>query len=143
MSEQKVKYANVPVAEREEILKANAEYSEKTLVKRPYSKDELDEFANYVVGFLNKIEEVEEEISEKTSPLKDKIKELKLQAKEFQLKCKNGYEPVEIQVYGFKNFEDGLVEYYNVDGKFEYSRRLMPAEKQGTIFTLPQTGTND
>ena len=141
--EKEIKYHSVAVVEREEHLKANAEFSEKTTIKRPYLENEIDDFSRSVVGFLNQIVGLEEKLDEVSSPIKEEMKKLKLQAKELQDKVRNGYEVQEIDVFGFKNYDDNTVEYYNAEGVFVYSRRLMPGERQVQIFPLDKTGTNN
>lgn len=139
----KIKYAEIPVKERESLLKETADFKEPYLVKRPYLENEIDEFSRYVVGLLNKITDLEEQLAELSQPLKDEMKKHKLEAGEWQNKVRTGYEVKEIEVFGFKDYVSGLVEYFTAEGVFQYSRRLMPGERQGAIFPINKTGTND
>ncbi len=130
---EKIKYPNLPVVDREEQLEANADLKEKTMVKRPYSSQELDEFREYVVSAQIKARKLEEELAELSQPLKDNIKSVKLGSNESFEKVFKGYEVQEVMLFGFKNYTSGLMEYFNAEGVWVSSRPLYGSERQTAI----------
>jgi hypothetical protein len=137
MTKPKIKFANLPVAEREDHLKASCLTHKEIEVKRTYSSEELDEFreVHFKVNF--EIDENKEKMAEASEPFKVRISTLKEQADEYYHKVKSGYEIVPKLLYLFPNHEDGVMEFYDEDGVCQQERPLTTDERQMRFPTVP------
>lgn len=115
---------------RSALIEANAFLTDKTVLKRPYSPEELRIFKDDYCALMESFTSKEDELKELSTPLKEQMKELKSQAKDFMEKIKSKCEKTEATIYGFDNQTDGTMDYYDINGEYVSSRRLMPTERQ-------------
>lgn len=116
--------------QRAQLIESNAYCTEKTIVRRPYSPNELQQFKDDYCLLMEGFTSVEEELKELSQPLKERMKDFKSQAKTFMDKLKSKCEKTEGMIYGFDNQEDGTMDFYDIHGEYISSRRLFPNEKQ-------------
>lgn len=118
------------LSKKSEMIEAGAYHKEKTTLKRPYSPGELTQFKDDYCLLMEHFSDAEEKLKELSAPLKEKMKALKAEAREFMKKLKLKHEPVEAEIYGFDDQENGVMNYYDINGEFISSRRLNSNERQ-------------
>lgn len=130
-----------PLENRIQFLKDNCDKIEKKIYMRRFSSDELrqkkDELADVSIQ-LSEIDDekklVLQEIKQREDPLKSEKKillgDIKHKAEEVKEEC-------------FKFIEGEEVGFYNSEGDLIEQRPAYPDEKQGTIFQISRTGTNE
>lgn len=118
------------ILKRGHLIEAGAYTKEQTILRRPYSPGELQQFKDEYCLLMEHFSDAEEELKELSQPLKEKMKAIKAQAKEFMQKLKKKYEPIDAHVFGFDDQDQGIMNFYDINGEFISSRKLTPDERQ-------------
>lgn len=122
-----------PVEQRAALLEANAVRVEDESVKRYYTPAELETMKNELSDLSIKKDDEEEALKAISKIHKDKIKELKAQLKENLTGLRERSYTQREKVYLMDDQKAGLMNYYDSQGIFIRSRKLLPGEKQTRI----------
>ena len=136
-------FQDLPLAERKEMLEANADAVEHLGYSRPLPSDEIDQLKELLSSTQIKIDDKQDELSDYSRTLKNKIKELKATRKGITTKLKSRSEYVEEDCFKMVDDKRREVGYYNKEGILVYSRPARKDELQKTIFEVIRTGTED
>lgn len=118
------------------ILQANADRIEESTYFKELSNEELDIKRETLTARVITLSEMDDQKKEFMSALKDRAKPL-IEEKAVLLKeIKHRRTEVKGIVYHSANHESGFMETYSADGEFISSRRLLPDERQKTIFSI-------
>lgn len=132
----KDQYQDVPEGKRAELLDQQAYRIEQMPVKRPYSKDELDFFKDEISSKMISIDHEEKKFESVKKEFKEKIEPQKREVREYLNKVRLQYEEKEEKVYLIADYDSGEMLYYDSNGIFLESRRLMPSERQQNVFSI-------
>lgn len=133
---QKDLFQDLPEAARRQALEDQAYRIEEKLIKRPFSKDELDHFKNEISETMIEVNDIEEELSDIKKEFKAKMDPLKIQVKENLKNVRLKYSEEEGEVFLLADHVEGVMSYYDSKGVFLESRPLMLSEKQITIVQM-------
>ena len=136
-------FQDLPLAERKEMLEANADAVEHLGYSRPLPSDEIDQLKEQLSSTQIKIDDKQDELSDYSRTLKNEIKELKTTRKGITTKLKSRSEYVEEDCFKMVDDKRREVGYYNKEGILVYSRPARKDELQKTIFEVIRTGTED
>lgn len=129
--------------EREALLKDNAYHSEKRTVKRSLSREELADLKHEHAHASITLRDMKAELKKFTDEKKAEMKPYEMANKERLDLIKQKYRESEETVYGVADHAEGMMNYYDKEGKFLESRRLLPSELQTLIIPMQREGTND
>lgn len=137
-------FQDLSLAERKEMLDANADAVEHLGYSRLLPSEEVDALKEQLSSTQIKIEDKQDELAQKSKVLKDEIKNLKSSRKIITSKLKTRSEYVEEDCYKMVDEKRREVGYYNAEGILVYSRPARKEELQKTIFQdMRKTGTED
>lgn len=137
-------FQDLSLAERKEMLDANADAVEHLGYSRLLPSEEVDALKDQLSSTQIKIEDKQDELATKSKALKDEIKGLKMSRKAITTKLKSRSEYVEEDCYKMVDQKRREVGYYNLDGYLVYKRPARKEELQKTIFqAIRKTGTDD
>lgn len=137
-------FQDLSLAERKEMLDANADAVEHLGYSRLLPSEEVDALKEQLSSTQIKIEDKQDELAQKSKVLKDEIKSLKSSRKDITSKLKTRSEYVEEDCYKMVDEKRREVGYYNSEGILVYSRPARKEELQKTIFQdIRKTGTED
>lgn len=143
-------------------LDAVCDEREQMLVTRTFTKEEISalksRLANVVIEIdhrnklssqfkmlLSQSMELEElvsscqELFDDVSDLSEKgVKELSKEKENIKSQIKNGFVEREEMVYKFKDHEEGIVAFYDLEGNLFSSRNMYPNERQAKLFNIKQ-----
>jgi len=142
MSEQISKdlFQEMKPEQRVNSLRDNCYKSEETTVTRPLSKEQVADYKDKVTDSsvdLSSLQEEKESAVKKFDALMKPIKQnLKESIKALRDKSVTSVE----EVFMLDDQEAGVMEIYDAEGKFLYSRRLAENERQTTILSISKAG---
>ena len=137
-------FQDLSLAERKEMLDANADAVEHLGYSRLLPSEEVDALKEQLSSTQIKIDDKSDELAAKSKLLKDQIKDLKITRKSITVKLKSRSEYVEEDCYKMVDDKRREVGYYNKEGILVYSRPARKEELQKTIFQdIRKTGTDD
>ena len=137
-------FQDLSLAERKEMLDANADAVEHLGYSRLLPSEEVDALKEQLSSTQIKIEDKQDELAQKSKVLKDEIKNLKSSRKIITSKLKTRSEYVEEDCYKMVDEKRREVGYYNAEGILVYSRPARKEELQKTIFQdMRKTGTEN
>lgn len=137
-------FQDLSLAERKEMLDANADAVEHLGYSRLLPSEEVDALKEQLSSTQIKIEDKQDELAQKSKVLKDEIKSLKSSRKDITSELKTRSEYVEEDCYKMVDEKRREVGYYNAEGILVYSRPARKEELQKTIFQdIRKTGTED
>lgn len=134
-----IMFADKDPATRLAMLNDNCTSTDTDLVKRFFTKDEIDEMKNDLSSTGIERSELEDHLKEESKILRDKIKALKATEKGLLKNLKRKFTEKTEQVFYFANQEEGIMCAYNTDGEFINSRKLLPSERQHSIFDISKS----
>jgi seryl-tRNA synthetase len=118
------------------------EQAESELMKQGYrrenlmyklSQEEILELRLQRDTLSDEIEDIKEEKKEISRGFNDIIKSKENRRKPISRAIKTGYIEKELLVMPVANYDEGIMEYYGVDGVMLHDRPLKPSERQTTI----------
>lgn len=113
-------------------------------VKRDYSEDEKQQMKDFVVEESMQVKDQTEEFKKIQKEFNAAIKKNKEGIADSLTRIKKGYSENEEKVYMFDDQDNGVMNIYDANGEYLYTRKLYPDERQTTILNLAdKTGTND
>lgn len=126
--------------QRVQALRDNCYKSEETTVTRPLSKEQVADYKDKVTDSsidLSSLQEEKENAVKKFDALMKPIKQnLKESVKALRDKSVTSVE----EVFMLDDQEAGVMEIYDIEGKFLYARRLAENERQTNILSIAKTG---
>lgn len=131
-----VMFPDIPPHQKAQIMSDMCYKSEKENVMRKYSPEEVTEKKQELAEKSIRVGDITDEIKNVTAPLKAEKKVIENEVKDIRAKIRAKGETNYEQVYFFDDQENGLMNAYDVQGKFLYSRPLTPGEKQRSIHTM-------
>lgn len=129
-------FENESPEKRLEMLSDNAYEIKETTIKRFHTPEEKELLRNTATDQMINCQEIEEKIKDLTEPLKGELKMVKAELKTNLTAFKRGYESQETRLFAFDDQEDGMMCFYDGDGKLVESRKLYPAERQTKILNI-------
>lgn len=99
------------------------------------SVTELDERREKKVNLDIEVSKLQKEKKDYIAQMKATIDPLADQSAELMEVVKNGFEEITDTVFFFKDFDSGMIGYYDNTGYLVSQRRMTPEEKQSTIFS--------
>lgn len=130
-----------PQDARIQFLKDNCDKVERKTYMRKFSPDELRQKKDQLAETSISVSEIEDEKKELLSDIKQRLDPLKDTRKQLLTDIKHKAEEVKGECYKFIEGDD--VGYYNSEGDLIEQRPAYPDEKQGTIFQISRTGTEN
>lgn len=130
-----------PKEARIQFLKDNCDKIEKKTYLRKFSPDELRQKKDQLAETSITISEIEDEKKELLVDIKQRLDPLQDTRKQLLTDIKHKAEEVKDECYKFIEGDD--VGYYNSERDLIEQRPAYPDEKQGTIFQISRTGTED
>lgn len=130
-----------PPENRIQFLKDNADKVEKKTYMRRFSPDELRQKKDQLAETSITLSEIEDEKKLLLQDIKQREEPLKSEKKVLLSNIKHKAEEVKEECYKF--IENDEVGYYNAEGDLIEQRPAYPDERQGTIFQMKRTGTEN
>jgi len=130
-----------PKDARIQFLKDNCDKVERKTYMRKFSPDELRQKKDQLAETSISISEIEDEKKELLVDIKQRLDPLQDNRKQLLTDIKHKAEEVKDECYKFIEGDD--VGYYNSEGDLIEQRPAYPDEKQGTIFQISRTGTEN
>lgn len=128
--------------ERLQALKDSAEKVESFTYPKPLSDDDLSLLKDEMVKDSVKLAKLEDEKKDFNTNHKSKVKPLKQSFAVTLNKLRNKVDEVTEEVYLLADQDNGMMGYYNADGKLVHVRVLKPEERQHRIIDISKNGTN-
>lgn len=123
----------MPSAERKEFLENNATTISEGQYFRKFDEEDLNQSREDYTSKSIELKRLEDEFKQVKDDYKRKIKALSIQQAEIMTGIMQSGEWLDGKQYGFDDQVRGVMEYYDEQGQFINSRRLMPNERQLTI----------
>lgn len=125
------------------VLVDNAEGTETMTVQKRLTEDELVSIREQLAEDSLQIVKQDEILEVAKTEHKAAVKPLRLEIKTILSTLKSQHKESEEIVYRMPNFENGMMEYVNLEGVVVSTRRLKPEEKQGNVFSMQRRVAND
>ena len=138
--------ADIPIEEREQILRDSCDQIEEKDYTRRFSDAELSQRRKELSDTAIKIANLEQELNDMKESFKQKMKPVKDQFQKVRDEIKAGGEYVKTDCFKFIDNAEGKTAWYNPQGYKTEERDCTPEEKQRTIFQTirnKKTGTDD
>lgn len=139
-------FHNIPAGdERIAALKEHAASTTHDDVERALTDGQRSRYKERLNIIQYRDKEIEEHLTEYTTPLKNERKDIKTETRSIVQTLKDGFTKQEETVYLFPDFENSQMHYYNSDGDFIKSRDMRPEERQTSIVQMDtnRTGTDN
>ena len=130
-----------PQENRIQFLKDNCDKVEKKTYMRGFTTDELRQKKDQLADVSIEIGEIDDEKKLLLQDVKQRMDPLKSEKKVLLSNIKHKAEEVKEECFKFIEGEE--VGYYNAEGDLIEQRPVYPDEKQGTIFQISRTGSNE
>lgn len=130
-------FQDVPVHKRAKLLEDLSAKLEERNIKKYFSKEQLEHFKDQISSKMISLSEMEEQLNEVKQTFKDRMAPQKLEVKGLLTNVRLTYEEYKGVTYLIPDYEKGEMNYYDAEGKFIESRRLLPSENQLTISQAP------
>ncbi|AIM37418.1 hypothetical protein KO02_12515 [Sphingobacterium sp. ML3W] len=134
---------DLPIAERADFLRDNADSVEEINYMKQFGPDELLAMKERHAEISIEIKDLESEKKDFVSNIKSKQKPLKNELSGVQDNIKFKAIAVKEACFKFVDHDSGQVGYYNAIGDMVQQRPIFPQERQKSIFQMPKEGTND
>jgi hypothetical protein len=131
-----VMFPDIAPHQKAQIMSDMCYKTEKENVMRKYTDEEVSEKKQELAEKSIKIADIADEIKAVTEPLKAEKKITEAEAKDIRAKIRAKGETSYESVFFFDDQENNVMNAYDVQGKFLYSRPLTPGEKQRSIHTM-------
>lgn len=128
--------------DRFKALQEMAHSTKKEKVRHYFTDDEKVQQKDFIAAESVKKMDVEKEFSGIKKEFNKTLKEYGDQIKSALVDVKMGYSENEETVVEIDDQSTGMMDVYDVKGRFLYSRKLHPEEMQTRIVSLPKTGTH-
>jgi hypothetical protein len=132
-----------PVTQRVQFLKDNCDKVEKKTYMRRFTPDELRQKKDQLAEASITLSEIDDEKKEILQDIKTRQEPLKSEKKILLSNIKHKAEEVKEECYKFIDQENSEVGFYNSEGDLIEQRPAYPDERQGTIFQISRTGTEN
>lgn len=133
----KTMFADVPPAQRIQVLKDNCDSAEETSYLKDLTDEELDIKRETLTTNCITSNRLEEELKEIKSEYKAKIDPLKEETRELCHQVETRKEECKGILFHFADHELSIMNTFDELGEFVSSRRLKPEEKQARLFIAP------
>lgn len=141
---QDVLFADMPISEREQHLRDNADQIVEKNYTRKFEQEEINKRRAELANVSIQIRELEDELAEVRTNIKGQIKPLQEQVGKILDELKAGGEWVKRDCYKFVDPEEGRTAIYSPDGYKIEERHITPEERQRTMFQqMRGTGTDN
>lgn len=141
---QDVLFPDMPVSEREQHLRDNADQIVERSYTRKFEQEEINKRRAELANVSIQIRELEDELANVRTNIKGQIKPLKEQFAKILDELKAGGEWVKRDCFKFIDFEEGRTGIYSPDGYKLEERKMTPDERQRTMFQqMRSTGTDN
>jgi len=130
-----------PPEQRIQFLKDNCDKVERKTYMRRFTTDELRQKKDQLAETSISLSEIDDEKKLILQDIKQRQDPLKAEKKILLSNIKHKAEEVKEECYKF--IENDEVGYYNSEGDIIEQRPAYPDEKQGTIFQISRTGTDN
>jgi len=131
----RVLFQDMTPGERAKMLSDNAEAKENFQYPKELSSDEIAELKDELSSESITLSKLEERKKELMDEIKSEIKPVKDEVNRVLQLLRTRIEEVEEEVYLIADQEEGMMGYYNQDGKLVHQRLLRGNEKQFRITT--------
>ena len=131
----RVLFQDMTPGERAKMLADNAEAKENFQYPKELSPDEIAELKDELSSESITLSKLEERKKELMDEIKSEIKPVKDEVNRVLQLLRTRIEEVEEEVYLIADQEEGMMGYYNQDGKLVHQRLLRGNEKQFRITT--------
>jgi outer membrane biosynthesis protein TonB len=132
-----------PQDARIQFLKDNADKVEKKTYMRRFTPDELRQKKDQLAETSIALSEIDDEKKTVLQEIKQREEPLKSEKKILLSNIKHKAEEVKEECYKFIDQENNEVGFYNSEGDLIEQRPAYPDERQGTIFQISRTGTDN
>lgn len=139
MSKNKNIAQDVPAETRKDFIKDSCTLVEEQVVRKNYTADEKSEMKDKIAEDGIQMMDDEDKFSSIKKEWSAKITEKKVAIKETLKTLRKGFTENKEEVFGFDDQEEGVMNYFNAEGKYLWSRPLEQHEKQLSLLT----GTHD
>lgn len=129
------KLKDMDPVQRKAWLEAHCYGHNKETVRRPFTKEEMDDLKETLTENLVIIAKATDELNKAKAIFKDNAGEPKKYVKELTTKLKEESEEVEITLYMIDDQDAGEMRMYDEDGNFYSSRPLYASERQRKLFS--------
>jgi len=133
----KTMFADVPPAQRLQVLMDNCDGHEKTSYLKDLTNEEKDIKRETLTANCIRVFHLEEEKKDAVAAFKAQIDPLKDQTRLLCQQVETGKEEVNGMLFHFADHEQSVMNTYDEMGEFVASRRLKPEEKQARLFIAP------
>ena len=141
---QDVLFADMPVSEREQHLRDNADQIVERNYTRKFEQEEINQRRAELANVSIQIRELQNELADMRTHINSQIKPLKEKVGEILDELKAGGEWVKRDCYKFVDPEEGRTAIYSPDGYKIEERHITPEERQRTMFQqMRVTGTDN
>jgi DNA-binding transcriptional MerR regulator len=128
--------------EIEDILNGECEKKEFFDFKRAYTPDELSEMKDQLPERLIEIDQQQEELKRVKQEAIAAIKANQAESWKLVTRIRKGYDEVNEELYAVADQDEGVMDHYDKNGIIQFSRKLLPHERQLRL-THKVTGTNN
>lgn len=126
-------FSNIDADKREAALSEMAFKSEPSMVKVPFTGEELTTMRHNLSEISIRTQDAERLKAQALKEYTANIKLIDTQRRSLINDLKLGYIEKEEMLYGLDNQDSGMMEYYDKEGVLQYERRLLPDERQTRI----------
>lgn len=133
----KTVFADVPPAQRLQVMLDNCFGHEKTSYQKDLSDEELDIKRETLTSNCIKVFKLEEEKKKAAQVFKDQIDPLRDETRLLASQVDTRKEEMSGTLFHFDDQENSIMNTYDEFGQFVSSRRLTPKEKQAKLFIAP------
>lgn len=142
MEAKKNLFAELSPEERASALREIAFGTSNEKVRRNFSTEQKQSQKDFVTAEGIKLMDLKKEFSDISKEFRANIKDYEDQIKETLTSAKIGYSEKEEVVYLIDDQDSGMMDIYDSEGNFVYSRKLHPEERQAKTVSMNRTGTN-
>ena len=135
--------ADVPLQEREQILRDNCDKIVERSYTRKFDGDSMDVKKSELANVLIKMNELQEELKEIRQDYKERIKPLEERLGDLREEIKVGGEWVKGDCFLFIDRDENRAGLYAPDGSLIEERPRTKEERQKSIMEVIRTGTHD
>ena len=146
---QDVLFADMPISEREQHLRDNADQIVEKSYTRKFEQEEINKRRAELANVSIQIRELEDELAEVRTNIKGQIKPLQEQVGKILDELKAGGDWVKGDCFKFVFEDEGMVGFYSPEGHLLEARPMTQEEKQKNVFrmiretSVEKTGTDN
>jgi hypothetical protein len=136
-------FQDSPVHQRPQLLEDQAYSIEDGKIKKPFTVDELIHFKDQVSTKMIIINDEEAKLDAIKNEFKARIQPHKNEVSDHLKNIRLKYSESDGKIYNLANNKEGEMHMYDCEGRFIGSRRLLPTEKQGSIYSISKAANNE